>query len=262
MTRLTLPPGAGAFRPAQASIGIDGCPAGWFFVWFEPNGTATYGVVPRLIALISEVQKPACVLIDIPIGLPDGPSARCCDLQARDALGSPRGRSVFTAPARAALAAEDYCDAKRRHREATGKGLSRQTFNLLGKIREVDELIRTNQDARSLLRETHPEVCFWSLNGQRSVIEGKKRTLGLEKRVRVLERVWPGAAVAVHHILYGGNPFQRACVGRDDVVDACVAAVTASMGCSALRRLPAVSEKDGEGLPMHIWYPQPVDRRR
>ena len=268
MIRYPFPPrscdsrcGDVAPKPAQTAIGIDGCPAGWFFVWFEPNGTGSYGVVDNLATLVSEVEEPACLLVDMPIGLPDGPAGRCCDLQARAVLGSPRGRSVFPAPARSALGAKDYCDAKRRNQQSTGKKVSKQIFNIFGKIREIDELVRKDQKARALLRETHPEVCFWSLNGRGAMLAKKKKPSGLEERVAVLEQVRPNARLEVRHILYGSHRFPRKCVGRDDVVDAFVVAVTASVECSTLLTLPAVPDTDAEGLPMRIFYPEPGEVR-
>ncbi len=109
------------------AIGVDGCPAGWFFVALEASGTMRCGVVRALQELVLDVREPARLFVDIPIGLPDGPGGRECDQLARRELG-PRRSSVFPAPARAVLDAVDYEDAKRRSRTATGKGLSKQAW--------------------------------------------------------------------------------------------------------------------------------------
>ena len=62
--------------PEVLAIGVDGCPAGWFFVALEPSGTSRWGVVRHLRALVGQAWEPARVFVDIPIGLPDGPGGR------------------------------------------------------------------------------------------------------------------------------------------------------------------------------------------
>ena len=96
------------------------------------------------------------VAIDIPIGLPEsGP--RQADVEARRRVG-PRRSSVFPAPARAVLGATTYAEACARSRQASGKAISKQLFNILGKIAEVDALVTPALQER--LVEMFPE---WSL---------------------------------------------------------------------------------------------------
>ena len=245
---------SGSFKPARTAIGIDGCPAGWFFVWFEPDGTGSFGIVETLAALVSEVQGPACVLVDIPIGLPDGPAERDCDKETRKTLGRPRGSSVFRAPVRSVLQAEDYEDAKRLSLEATGKSITKQTYGIVPKIQEVDELVRSDHRVRNLLGETHPELCFWAFNNRSAMLHRKATAAGLEERLTVLESLRPGSRQQAKKML---KQFRRTSVRRDDVVDAMVAAVAASNRCVTLRTLPANPDIDSEGLPMRIFYPEP-----
>ena len=101
--------------------------------------------------------------------------------------------SVFPAPARAVLGASDYEDAKRRSLEATGKKVSVQTFAIVSKIRAVDALLRRDAKARRLVREIHPEVCFWALNGCKPMKHRKKDEAGFRERLDVLERIRPTA---------------------------------------------------------------------
>ena len=101
---------------------VDGCPAGWFYFALDATGEYCYGIVEDLHAITHRANRRDRVLVEIPIGLRDGP--RCCDLLARRRLGR-RRFSVFPAPARAALEAVRYDDACRRNQEATGKKLSR-----------------------------------------------------------------------------------------------------------------------------------------
>ena len=70
---------------------------------------------------------------------------------------------------RAALPVSTYEDVARVNREETGRGLSRQAWGILPKIREVEQLMRQSQSAGELFVEVHPELLFWALNGRRPV---------------------------------------------------------------------------------------------
>ena len=56
---------------------------------------------------------------------------------------------------------------------AKGK-VSRQGFHLFPKIREIDGLLRSRPDLVSRIVEVHPELAFWSLNGECPLAEPKK----------------------------------------------------------------------------------------
>ena len=233
------------------AIGVDGCRAGWFYVALEPSGTSRWGIVRELGELVLDSCGPARIFVDIPIGLPDGHSERDCDLAARRELGEPRRRSVFRAPARAVLSAVGYEDANRRSRKATGKGLSTQTFGIVPKCREVDRLLRGNEKARRMVREVHPEVCFWALAGRRPMKHKKTSEEGFRERLHVLRRFRPSAEQEIQGIL---SQFKRKDVARDDAVDAMVAALTASAEATALRTLPPEPPRDSVGLPMEMVF--------
>lgn len=234
------------------ATGVDGCRAGWFFVSLKPNGQMRWDVVGdgELGELVRCAGESDRIFVDIPIGLPDGPEGRACDRAARKALGKPRASSVFPAPAQAVLGASDYEDAKRRSREATGKKVSIQTFAIVPKICEVDALLRRDARARRLVREIHPEVCFWALNGCKPMKHSKKKKAGFRERLGVLESIRPTAGQEIAEIL---KRFKRKEVARDDAVDAMVAAVTAAHDAAVLRTLPPCPPRDS-GLPMEMVY--------
>ena len=246
-------PSEGADSPATA-IGVDGCPAGWFFVALEPTGRSRWDIVPTLADLVAETSEPARVFVDIPIGLLDGPGPRECDQMARRALGAPRASSVFPAPARPVLDAVDYEDAKRLSREATGKALSKQAFAILDRCREVDRLLRGDAKARRIVREIHPEVCFWAIAGRRPMEHNKKTEEGFRERIELLKRIRPSAEPEIEDML---RQFRRRDVARDDAVDALAAALTASAPTAALRTLPPAPEQDRAGLRMEMVYVEP-----
>ena len=85
------------------AAGVDGCPAGWFFVAIEASGRYRHGVAQSFERVMEALAPSDPVLVDIPIGLPGaGLQARDCDVEARRAI-APRGSTVFPAPSRAAL---------------------------------------------------------------------------------------------------------------------------------------------------------------
>lgn len=208
------------------------------------------GVTGSVSAVLDQTGPQEPVFIDIPIGLREAEGTpRGCDRDARAVLGR-RASSVFSAPLRPVLAAPDYPEANARSRQLSGKGLSKQAYNIIPKIREVDMLLQHSARARAALREVHPEVCFWSLAGRRAMSHNKKTQSGFEERLDVLRRHRPDAGDIVAQAM---AQFPRKLVARDDIVDALVVALTASRKPS-WRTLPAVPETDARGLPMEMVY--------
>lgn len=139
----------------------------------------------------------AVVGVDMPVGLAED-EARDCDVAARQEL-RPYGSRVFPAPLRTVADLPDsvpYAEAcaASRSRHARGKALSRQTWNILGKIREVDAVVTPQLQARVI--EVHPEVSFAELAGR--PLGPKRSRAGRVERLRAL-RAWlrdPEAALA------------------------------------------------------------------
>ena len=122
--------------------GVDGYRGGWVVVTAPiTGGPSTVECVARLDPLIERVRagEVRAAGIDMPIGLPSR-TRRASDGQLRVHLGARRS-SIFPTPPRAVLDAVDYRDALARARDATGVGLSKQAWNLVGKIRELDALM-------------------------------------------------------------------------------------------------------------------------
>ena len=230
------------------SVGVDGCKGGWFFVKVDPRGAFSWGVVGSLEELVLTASDGDRIFVDIPIGLPDRPGERPCDKLARKRLGTPRGSSVFPAPARETLeATDDFERAKRINRQVLDKAISKQTFAICPKIKEADDLLRRSRKARSLVYEVHPELCFWALAGQ-AMRHNKKSSEGYEERLAVLGVLSPGAERAVR----SASGLRSGEFARDDVVDAAVAALTAT--ASEFRSLPDEPPIDSCSLPMRMVY--------
>ena len=237
-------------QPTTAT-GVDGCPAGWFYIELKSSTAPSWGIVQKLAELVGNANESDRIFIDIPIGLQDSPPGiRECDRLARKKLGSPRQSSVFPAPVRAVLCASNYEEAKRLSQRVIGKKITKQAFAIIPKIREVDKFLRDDKMARRVVRETHPEICFWALAG-RPMKNKKKKPEGYRERIAVLESVRPSAGREIEEIL---KQFPRKFVARDDVVDAMVAAITATASADSLQTLPPCPDKDSQGLPMEMVY--------
>jgi len=237
---------------ARTFIGIDGCRAGWFCVVLDVRGHGSCRVVADARAVGELAASAESALIDIPIGLPAaGPDGRLCDREARRLLGRGRAASVFSAPARRTLAAATYSEALELNREATGRGLSRQAWNIVPKIRDIDTLLRGNRALRGVLRECHPELCFRALNGGEAMPYNKKTREGQQVRLRVLARYFPQCRALFEEACTG---FLRRQVARDDIIDAMVCAVTARCGYGSYLTLPSRPPRDGYGLAMEMVY--------
>lgn len=237
--------------------GVDGCPGGWIAVGLGARGAFTSHLASTFPALIDALDRPRLVLVDMPIGLPSAAVPdRVCDRAARALLGRGRASSVFPVPARAALTADDYAQACDINERELGKRLSKQTWNIAGKIRELDDYLAAGR-APCAIREMHPEVAFAGLNGGAPVVAGKKRAEGRAARLEVLARHVDGAADIA---AAARGRFTRRQVGDDDILDALVGAVLARHD-SALETLPGTPIRDERGLAMEIVMP-PGARRR
>lgn len=229
-------------------VGVNGCKAGWLAIALTKSGHASHRVAADF-ADLAQAFQPALILVDVPIGLREDGRERLCDTAARQVLGL-RASSVFPAPCRSALKKPDYNSASRENKLRTGRRLSKQSWALFPKIRQVDEYLCLHSGTGPVVREVHPEVCFWAFAGH-PMRHAKRKPEGLAERLAVLSSVFSGAAEAVREI---EQAHRRAELGSDDALDALVAGVTALEGAEDLRTLPDAPELDGRGLRMEMVY--------
>lgn len=129
--------------------------------------------------------------------------------------------------------------------------MSKQALGICAKVAEVDSLLLGDASARGRVREIHPEVCFWAMNGQRPIDAAKSTSAGVEARLAVLTRRLPRARALVEATL---SAHPRTKVQADDVLDALAAYVTAQAPLDKLRALRGNPERDQENLPMEMLY--------
>ena len=237
----------------STTVGIDSCRAGWCCVELAGEGAWQIAVVPDFVAVWARFADADLIFVDIPIGLRDrGSDQRLCDVEARKRLGT-KHSSVFTPPLRSSLAFLSYEKASANNFALSGRKLSRQAWGIAPKIAEVDRFLATQPMAARVVREVHPEILFWRLNGDVVIPDGKKTTAGKQAR-RLLLGSHDSRAEEVYDQLRAR--YSKSDVGDDDVFDALAAAVCAhacTRGPSIT--LPARPELDSRGLPMEIVLP-------
>ena len=234
-------------RASVLVAGADGCTAGWLYVLARSVGAGVLefealAVADDFPALLEATAGCDAVAVDVPIGL-SGDGRRTADYAARRALG-PRRSSVFPPPARALLSMEGgYWDLNAASK-AIRAGVSQQTYNILGKIRDADRCMTPALQAR--VTESHPEVTFWALNGRQPLAHNKKRPEGRAQRLALLKDVFGESVAEV-------SPPRGA--AWDDLYDAAVLAWTASRAAYGVEgRLPEAPEVDARGLRMESVY--------
>ena len=248
------PLGAGA--EGQWVAGVDDCPKGWLVVLRDLAGhvPSRFRLCKDFDEVLNLSEKPSVIAVDVPIGIPNvaGRGGRACDTAARSLLGARRS-AVFTPPSRNALAEDDFnkaCLVNFKHSIPPRK-VSKQTFGIFSKIREVDDALSPSDQARVF--ECHPEVAYWAMNDEQS--------LSTPKRIK---NVPHGEGLAQRRSLLAASGFDvkflasfdmlRAKAGQDDFLDACACAYAAArIARGEAKQLPEEPTRDGTGLRMAIW---------
>jgi predicted RNase H-like nuclease len=178
--------------------------------------------------------------IDIPIGLPErGP--RACDREARRMLG-PRRSSVFPAPARSVLATSGYEEACAVSRRVSGRAISKQLYNIVPKIREVDRWLSQSGSLSQHLFEMCPELSFAVMVGH-PMRHTKKTPEGRAERMEALGPTFGDVTRLVEPPPRGAT--------RDDVLDA-LAGVWSARRFAAGSCIRLGGEVDETGLCMAV----------
>ena len=262
----------------RVAVGVDATPDGWVAVRMRDH---EYERVERYADedatdsafrdLWADHRDADVLLVDVPIGLPADVAARAPEREARAVLG-PRSASVFNVPIRPILDVDSYADANERQkdREQDGRGLMKQTYNIVPRIREVDELLGApDVDAtQDVVREAHPEVCFRALNDDMPMAYSKTAQPAAAhwERVGVLASLHANDPVhddedAFHDALATAGrellDWDAPALSNDDLLDAFALAVTGSTLTGDLRTLPENPTEDATGLRMEMVYATP-----
>ncbi|MDC4203787.1 MAG: DUF429 domain-containing protein [Candidatus Manganitrophus sp.] len=220
--------------------GIDGFRSEWFVVLVNHAQGRVIETRHHVCCSFKDVlnltPEPKVIAIDIPIGLLDKPEigGRECDREARRLLKPPRASSVFSPPIRKYLPAQDFSETR---------GISKQAFGILCKIREVDKQMTPELQGR--VHEAHPELSFYHLAG-RPMQHNKKTPDGREERLNALSETFPNIWKEVFS--------SKLKVPYDDIIDAYAAAWTAiRIENGIAKRFPENPSVDAKKLRMEIW---------
>jgi predicted RNase H-like nuclease len=248
---------------ATRFVGTALCADGWVAVVHRASGFDHAAVFAEFGALWGRYEETAeHIAVPVPVGLSErGEEPRPPDRLARELLG-PRRSAVYDAPVREATRKQRFQTASRVNERKAGRRLAREAFDEAAAVAEVDELLSAIPEARPVVMEAHPELCFRAFRGEPLEYDGRTAA-GYAERLRTLAEFDPDAPVDVVAAseATGGHD-----VAVADVLDATALALTVRPGEGELRSLPEDPPDDPEGLPMRMVYraaselsPEPTD---
>jgi predicted RNase H-like nuclease len=221
-----------------AVLGVDGWRGRWVGALLDGRSVRLLDLADATAVLA--VPDVEVVGIDMPIGLSDD-GARACDRSAKARLGK-AGSSVFPAPVRAVLAAQDYAEARVLSVRATGgTSLSAQAWQLVRSIRALDEAL--GEPPHEHVVEVHPELTFRALDP--AVADPKVTARGMARRLAALRGV-----MDVDAALLDAPPR----VPAVDALDACAAAWSARRIADGTAECLGDGATDARGRPMRICW--------
>ena len=185
------------------------------------------------------------VLVDIPIGLDIDlkKGGRIVDKLARKELLTNKS-SIFNAPSRLVLKAKNYEEANKINKNK-GMGLSKQSWNLVKKIKEVDEFIKNSN--KTIIFESHPEIIFQVMKKDK-VSTKKKNDEGIIERRNLLEKNGFNKVFLEKNLLAKDSFYKK-----DDFIDACSLFWSANRAMAKTEvKIPNDIVLDSEGIIMQI----------
>ena len=230
-------------------IGVDGCKIGWISICYASEEILLF---ENLKELFSYYQDDFQVFIDMPIGLASAENEfRNCEKEARKLLPPKKKSSVFPVPCRESLEEKTYEETSETNRKILGCGISKQTWFIMPKIKEVDSLLIENRSLRSKLKESHPEISFQFLNSEIPLKHSKKTKEGTAERLEILMKYDQRSSKIYNKAL---QDYKRKEVAKDDILDAMCLAITAQLSVKAGHRIPPDPVLDEFGIEMAIHY--------
>lgn len=235
--------------------GADGCGDGWIVATADQSLSSpiVVSIVPSIADSLQAANTPRVLAVDIPIGLTQCGDRRA-DIEARkvtpqSSVFQPAKRPILdyarehgllkSTPAnRAAL--REWC-------RDNGHSMSgSHSYALYERTAELDTLVRVGRNCD--IREVHPEVCFWALNGKHRLRFRKKTAIGAQERRRLLNSVFGVEVLDLQ--------LPRGKAAMDDLFDALAALWTAAR--VARGKAQPIPYPPGRDLVLNrdvaIWY--------
>ena len=236
------------------TAGIDSCKYGWVAASYNDGQVLVFKTIAEIL---DHYKDDYAFLIDIPIGLSgENRNNRTCEKEARTALPANKKSSIFPVPCREALHAGSYNEANAINKAILGRGLSKQSWFIMPKIKEVDDLLIQDPDVRLQIHESHPEIGFQFLNGNAPLLYTKKTIEGIAERLSILtmhnhrsESLYKKALLQ----------YKRNQVAKDDILDALCLALMQDVIHSQpnkykMCRFASNPLHDEHGIEMAIYY--------
>ncbi len=233
--------------------GIDACKKGWLLVLLYDD-LHQFILVHHLTELTAFLSGNERVLVDMPVGLLSSgqkfAGSRPCDVAARKLLGK-KHSSIFNPPCMEALHEKSYQLASETNFRILGKKLSKQSWNITPKIREVNAFLHLNPLWRDKMLEAHPELSFQQLNRKIPLQFSKKTREGIKERLGILQVYYPASATLFSNML--SDPSLKGNAAADDMVDAVCLAVFNRHRGDKLKNISGQYPEDPLGNRMGIW---------
>jgi len=225
--------------------GIDGSKGGWVCVSGYENNFRELKFEKLEKFHDIKLKDFNLVLVDIPIGLDIDlkKGGRIVDKLARKELLTNKS-SIFNAPSRLVLNAKNYEEANKINK-SKGMGLSKQSWNLVKKIKEVDEYIRNSN--KTIIFESHPEIIFQIMKRDK-VSSKKKNKEGIIERRNLLVKSGFDKVFLERNLSAKDNFYKQ-----DDFIDACSLFWSANRAIANSEvKIPNDTVLDSEGIIMQI----------
>ena len=225
--------------------GIDGSKGGWVCVSGYENNYKELKFEKLKEFNDIKLKNFNLVLVDIPIGLDTDlkKGGRIVDKLARKELLTNKS-SIFNAPSRLVLNAKNYEEANKINK-SKGMGLSKQSWNLVKKIKEVDEYIRNSN--LTIVFESHPEIIFQIMKRDK-VSSKKKNKEGIIERRNLLVKSGFDKVFLERNLSAKDNFYKQ-----DDFIDACSLFWSANRAIANSEvKIPNDKLLDSEGIIMQI----------
>ncbi len=232
-------------------VGVAYSDGEWLAAAFAADGFDHADVLPGIGNVWATYEAVAeSILVDVSVGLlEDAEEPRPPERAARAVLG-PRATAVTDPPVREAARKRRYPAAARVTERKTGRDLSRTAFERSDAIVALDDLLQEVSEARPVIVEAHPEVCFRAFAGT-TLEHEPERAAGYAERMRALATFDRDAPPVVQS---AAEATAGHAVTVADVIDAVALGYTARPGPGSIRTLPADPPTGPSGLPMKLVY--------
>lgn len=163
---------------------------------------------------------------------------------------SGKASSVFNTPCRQAVDESDYPNASNVNFKIMGRKLTKQSFAIMPKIKELDSFLHNHPKWKNRILESHPEYCFFLLNAGAPIPENKQTTEGSMKRRNILNKYYSECDGLLEMFK---SKYPTLSAKTDDFLDALALAVIGGIGLkTGYHSIPKCPSVDARGIKMQI----------